>query len=191
MATNTVINPAKVVTGKVRLSYVHVFEPETINEGGDPKYSVSLLIPKKDKVTLQAINAAITSVKTADKSKVTWGGKVPADAVLKLPLRDGDEERPDDEAYAGMMFVNANASVKSKPEVIDKVGKPILNSDELYSGCFARVSVTFYAFNVSGNKGIACGLGNIMKVDEGDSLAGKTSAATDFADIIGAEDDLY
>ena len=166
MATNTVINPAKVVTGKVRLSYVHVFEPETINEGGEPKYSVSLLIPKKDKATLQAINAAIASVKAADKSKVTWGGKVPADAVLKLPLRDGDEERPDDEAYTGMMFVNANASIKVKPEVIDKVGKPILNPDELYSGCFARVSVTFYAFNVSGNKGIACGLGNIMKVDE-------------------------
>jgi len=189
MATPTTINPAKVVTGKVRLSYVHVFEPAAV-EGGEPKYSCALLIPKKDVATINAINKAIEAVKNSDKGKATWGGKIPTGPTFKLPLRDGDEERPDDEAYAGMMFVNANASTKTRPEVIDKVGKPIINPDELYSGCYARVSVTFYAFNNSGNKGIACGLGNIMKVDEGDSLAGKTSAATDFADYL-EEDPLY
>jgi len=166
----------KVVTGKVRFSYLHVFEPVAISEGGDLKYSVSLLIPKKDKITIAKINKAIEAAKEAGKGK--WGGKIPA--KLKLPLRDGDEERPDDEAYADCYFLNASA--KTKPGVVDAGLNAIIRQDEVYSGCFGKASVNFYAFDVNGNKGIACGLNNIMKLEDGPSLGGRSSAEEDFGE---------
>ena len=97
---------------------------------------------------------------------------------MKLPLRDGDAER-DDEAYKGAYFVNANST--TAPQIVDKAVQPILDRSEVYSGCCARVSINFYAFNTNGNKGIACGLGNIQKVRDGEPLSGRTSAADDFA----------
>ena len=165
----------KVVTGIVRLSYEHVWEPASIN-GSNPKYSVSLIIPKSDTKTIAAINAAVDA---AIKEGVTkFGGKVPPKGALKLPLRDGDAER-DDEAYKGAYFVNANST--TAPQIVDKAVQPILDRAEVYSGCYARVSINFYAFNTNGNKGIACGLGNIQKVRDGEPLSGRTSAADDFA----------
>lgn len=164
----------KVITGKVRFSYANVFEPKAMNEGADPKYSVSLIIPKSDKKTLNKIEAAI---KTAlEEGKAKFGGKIPAN--YKNPLRDGDDERPDDENYKGAMFVNANAT--NKPGVVDADLNPIMDKDEFYSGCFGRASINFYAFNVSGNKGVACGLNNLQKLEDGDRLAGGSSAEEDF-----------
>lgn len=163
----------KVVTGMVRLSYAHLHEPHSI-DGTDQKYSVSLIIPKSDKKTLKAIQEAIEEAK--EYAKHLWGGKVPAN--LKTPLRDGDEERPDDEAYADAYFINANS--KRKPELVDLKGNKDLGPDEVYSGCYARVSVNFYGFNVSGNRGIACGLGNVQKLDDGDPLGGFSRAEDDF-----------
>lgn len=170
----------KVITGKVRFSYLHVWEPTAIEEGGEKKYSVSLIIPKKDKATIAKINKAIEAAKEAGKAK--FGGKVPAN--LKLPLRDGDVERPDDEAYADSYFLNANC--KTKPGLVDADVNPILDQDELYSGCYGRASVTFYAFNTAGNKGVACGLNNLQKLEDGESLGGRASAESDF----GEADDL-
>lgn len=175
--------PGKVITGKVRMSYVHVFEPAAIEGSTDQKYSVCLLIPKTDKVTLGKINQAIEEIKASDAAKATWGGKVPTGPTFKTPLRDGDEERGDKEEYKGMMFVNANCSEKSKPQVVDKKGMPITSPDEFYSGCYGRASVNFYAFNKNGNKGIACGLNNLMKLDDGESLAGRSSASEDFKEF--------
>ena len=171
----------KVVTGKVRFSYLHVWEPTAIEEGQDKKYSVALIIPKSDKATVKKINDAINNAKEAGKVKL--GGKIPSN--LKTPLRDGDVDRPDDEVYAGCYFLNANA--KTKPGVVDKDLNPIMNQDELYSGCYGRASITFYAFNTSGNKGIACGLNNLMKLEDGEPLGGRSSAESDF----GGEDDLF
>jgi len=169
------INTTKVVTGVVRLSYANVWEPASIN-GGTPKYSVSLIIPKDDEKTLSAINAAIDSAIKEGAPK--FGGKIPNRAALKLPLRDGDTER-DDEAYKGSYFVNANST--TAPQIVDRTVQPILDRAEVYSGCYARVSINFYAFNTNGNRGVACGLGNIQKVKDGDPLGGKSSAAADFA----------
>lgn len=174
----------KVVTGKVRFSYLHVWEPTAIEEGQDKKYSVSLIIPKSDKATIAKINKAIEAAKEAGKAKL--GGKIPAN--LKPPMRDGDLERPDDEAYAGCFFLNSNC--KTKPGIVDKNTNTIMNQDELYSGCYGRASVTFYAFNTSGNKGIACGLNNLMKLEDGENLGGRSSAESDFAEFADAEDDL-
>lgn len=183
-------NETKVVTGKVRLSYANIFEPKSIN-GSEPKYSVSLIIPKEDTQMVETIKQAIENAKERDKGK--WNGKIPAN--LKTPLRDGDEERPDDEAYANSYFVNANST--KAPAVVStekdrSTGKAIrLGEDEVYSGCYARVSINFYGFNVSGNKGIACGLGNIQKVADGERLGGGSTAEEDFEfEEVDVEDDF-
>ena len=179
------INPTKVVTSVVRLSYANVWEPKSIN-GGAEKYSVSLIIPKSDTKTLTAIQKAIDAAIEEGRGK--FGGKIPNKSALKLPLRDGDIDRPDDETYANCYFVNANSS--TAPEIVDKARDPILNRSEVYSGVYARVSINFYAFNSNGNRGIACGLGNIQKVRDGEPLGGKTSAADDFASDYDGDDFL-
>ena len=173
----------KVTTGKVRLSYAHLFEPHAI-EGNEPKYSVSVIIPKSDKETLQAIKEAVTEAKEQGKGK--WGGKVPAN--VKTPLRDGDVDREGDEAYAGCYFLNANS--KNKPGIVDINVQPILDATEVYSGCYARLTLNFYAYNANGNKGIAAGLGNVQKLEDGDPLGGFTRAEDDFEVIESAEDDF-
>lgn len=170
------VSKTKVITGKnTRLSYFHGWEPTSIN-GGPERYSVSVLIPKEDKETVKAINDAIDAV--IEEGIAKFGGKKPNKAAIKLPLRDGDTER-EDEAYAGHWFINANS--KTAPQIVDKAVKPILDRDEVYSGCYARVSLNFYAFNSNGNKGIACGLGNIQKIRDGESLGGRSSATDDFS----------
>ena len=179
------VNPTKVVTGVVRLSYANVWEPKSIN-GGAEKFSVSLIIPKADTKTLGAIQKAIDSAIEEGRGK--FGGKVPSKATLKLPLRDGDVDRPDDEAYTNCYFINANSS--SAPEIVDKSLNPILNRSEVYSGVYARVSINFYAFNSNGNRGIACGRGNIQKVRDGEPLGGKASAADDFVSDYDGDDFL-
>jgi len=179
------VNPTKVVTGIVRLSYANVHEPKSIN-GGAEKYSVSLIIPKSDTKTIEAINNAIDAAIEEGRGK--FGGKIPNKAALKLPLRDGDLDRPDDEAYADSYFVNANYN--SAPEIVDKSLNPIVSRSEVYSGVYARVSINFYAFNSNGNRGVACGLGNIQKVQDGEPLGGKTSAADDFSSDYDGDDFL-
>ena len=175
-------NPTKVITGVVRLSYANIWEPKSVN-GGDAKYSCSLLIPKTDTKTVDAINAAIDAAIKEGIGK--FGGKIPNRAAMKLPLRDGDIER-DDEAYKGCYFLNANS--KTAPQVVDRQVKPIMDRNEIYSGVYAHVSVSFYAFNSNGNKGVACGLGNIQKVRDGESLGGHTNAADEFTTV---EDDDF
>ena len=173
-------NPMKVITGpETRWSYANVWEPKSIN-GGTPKYSVSLIIPKSDTRTLNKIKAAIEAAYKEGEAKLKGSGRtVPPLTAIKNPLRDGDTERPDDAAYAGCYFINANAA--SAPGIVDADRNPILTRSEVYSGVYGRASITFYAFNSSGNRGIACGLNNLQKIRDGEPLGGKTSAESDFA----------
>jgi len=175
------VNPTKVITGKdTRFSYLVVNEPKAIN-GGTPKYSVSLIIPKSDTVTVDKIKAAIQAAYEEGQSKLKGNGKtVPALKTIKTPLRDGDEERPDDEAYADSYFINANSA--TKPGVVDAELQPIIDTSELYSGIYGRASINFYAFNSNGNRGIACGLNNLQKLRDGEPLGGRSSAEDDFCD---------
>ena len=169
------LNRTKVITGKnTRLSYFHGWEPISVN-GGPERYSVSVLIPKDDKETIKAIETAIDAA--IEDGIAKFGGKKPSKSAIKLPLRDGDTER-EDEAYKGHYFINANS--RTAPQIVDRAVKPILNQDEVYSGCYARVSLNFYAFNSNGNKGIACGLGNIQKIRDGEMLGGRSLAKDDF-----------
>lgn len=179
--SNKVNNPMKVITGPdTRWSYANVWEAKSIN-GGTPKYSVSLIIPKSDTVTLQKIKAAIEAAYREGEAKLKGNGRsVPALSVLKTPLRDGDTERPDDEAYANAYFVNANSA--TAPGIVDADRQPILDRSEVYSGVYGRASINFYAFNSNGNKGIACGLNNLQKIRDGEPLGGKSRAEDDFAD---------
>ena len=166
----------KVVTGKVRFCYANVFEPVAMNEGDAPKYSICILIPKEDTKTLNAINKAIEASKIAGKAKIAdKNGKIPS--TIKNPLRDGDEERSDDPAFEGMMFINANST--RKPAIVDKALNPIMEREEFYSGCYGRASINFYAFNVQ-SKGIAAGLQNLQKLEDGEMLAGGSTAEEDF-----------
>lgn len=181
-------NGTKVTTNEVRFSYAHVFTPSAM-EGNEPKYSVSLLIPKSDKETIKLIKEAIEEAKEIGKGK--WNGKIPA--KLKEPLRDGDEERPDDEAYEGCYFINATS--KTKPGVVQKGSAGLVEiteeSGDFYSGCYGKAAINFYGFNASGNRGIACGLNNVLKTKDGDAFGGSSRAEDDFADELGEDDDDF
>ena len=166
-----------------RFSFLHCWEPDSVN-GSEPKYSVSAIIPKSDSKTVSRIKAAIEVAKKESIAK--WGGKIPAN--LKLPLRDGDIDRPEDEAYAHSYFVNCNS--KQAPQIVDKHVQPILDQSEVYSGCYGRISVTFYGYNSNGNRGIAAGLGNIQLLKQGPALGSRTNASEDFDSVEDEEDFL-
>ncbi|MDI9416043.1 MAG: DUF2815 family protein [Bacillota bacterium] len=180
-------NPMKVITGKdTRWSYANVWEPKSIN-GGTPKFSVSLIIPKSDTKTIDAIKKAIEAAYKEGEAKLKGNSRsVPALEAIKTPLRDGDLERPDDEAYKNSYFINANST--TPPGIVDASVQPILTRSEVYSGVYGRASINFYAFNSNGNRGIACGLNNLQKIRDGEPLGSRATAESDFADF--AEDDF-
>lgn len=179
----------KVITGpKTRWSYANVWTPKSIN-GSTPKYSVSLIIPKSDVKTVEKIKKAIKEAYEEGMSKLKGNSKsVPPLAAIKTPLRDGDVERPDDETYKNAYFINANAT--QAPGIVDKDREDIIDHSEVYSGVYGRASISFYAFNSNGNKGIACGLNNLQKIADGEPLGGRVKAAVDFADVDDDDDDF-
>lgn len=180
------MSQTNVVTGKVRMSYANVFEAKAIGDGGDKKYSVCLLVNKNDAATLAKIDAAVKAAIVLGKEKFgqKWGTS--KSKPLKLPLRDGDDERGDNPEYADNYFLNAAG--QNRPGVVDKDRNEILDKEEFYSGCYGRASINFYPFDVSGNQGIACGLNNVQKLADGEPLSGGRSAADDFADEFEEDD---
>lgn len=193
----------KVITGKVRLSFARVWEPEA-DEKGVEWYSTAILIPKEDKETLRKIKAAVDALK--EQAKAKNNGKLPKD--FHTPLRDGDEEADEKgEAYEGHYFFNAKS--KKKPGIAKPVGKDadgrnkfqeITDSTEVYSGCYCKVSVNFYLFGfdgkaTGGNKGVGAGLNNIVKIQDGEPLGGGNAriedefAEEDFDDVVDISDD--
>jgi hypothetical protein len=177
------VNETKVVFGPCRLSYTHLFNkyaPEGSNDEG--KYMTNVLIPKREKETIKALNDAIEAAKKAAVVN-KWSGKEPK--KLDMPLRDGDEK--DDEVYEGHFYLNAKS--RQRPGVVDRDKNPIMDEEEIYSGVWAYVSVTFFGYDVNGSKGVACGLNNVMKFKDGDHLGGRVSADADFGDIDSEDDD--
>lgn len=178
------IRDNKVVFGPCRLSYTHLFSKYSPDgDANNGKYQTNVLIPKSEKETVKAIQQAIETAKnSAIVSK--WNGKQPK--KLDMPLHDGDTEKEDDDIYADSYYVNAKCS--TRPGIVDKKKSPIVDEEEVYSGMWAIVSVTFYGYDVSGNRGIACGLNNIMKTKDDERLGGRVSAEVDFEDIDVDED---
>ena len=157
--------------------------------GGTPKYSVSLIIPKDDRTTIEKIKKAIQAAYQEGEAKLKGNSRsVPALEAIKTPLRDGDLERPDDEAYANSYFLNANSP--TQPGIVDQNVQPIMTRSEVYSGVYGRASITFYAFNSNGNRGIACGLNNLMKCSDGEPLGSRATAESDFGSFAEADDDF-
>lgn len=172
-----IVKDTKVVFGPCRLSYTHLFAKyNPSGDDADSKYMTNVLIPKSEKETVKALQQAIEAAKQAGiVSK--WGGKEPK--KLDIALRDGDEK--DEDVYEGHYYVNAKCN--TRPGIVDKKKAPIIDEEEVYSGMWAIVSVSFYAYDKSGNKGVACGLNNVMKFKDDEHLGGRVSAETDFADI--------
>lgn len=178
-------DPKRVVTGKVRLSYVHLFTPRASLSGGDPKFSVTLLIPKSDVATRQRIDAAINAaVQEAVGTK--WNGVRPP--VIATPIHDGDGVKADGTPFGeecrGHWVMTASSQADRKPDVVDINLNPIINQSEIYSGIYARVSVRFFGYLSQGKKGIGCGLGNVQKLEDGQPLGGGgATAASDFGSL--------
>lgn len=174
------VNPCKVVTGpNTVMSYLNVSEPRSSFEGGRPKYSVSAIIPKSDTVTVEKIRTAIRAAYEAGIDRLRDpDGTVPVLKDLKLPLRDGDIERPQNAAYRDSWFLNAACTVR--PGAVDAGLRPITDTAQLYSGIIGRVSITFYAFNFNGTRGIAAGLNNIQKLADGRPLGARSRPEDDF-----------
>ena len=177
-----IVNETKVVFGPCRLSFTHVFNKYSPNGEGDGKYMTNVLIPKSEKKTIKALEQAIEAAKKAGVVS-KWGGKEPK--KLDIPLHDGDDK--DDDVYQDHFYINAKC--KTRPGVVDKSKNPIVDEEEMYSGVWAFVSVTFYAYDASGNRGVACGLNNLMKFKDDDHLGGRVSADSDFADIDDVDDE--
>lgn len=178
-------NSTRMITGKVRFSFVNVVEARAFGENQTPKYSVMLLIPKTDVATLERMQKAIKAA--AEKGLVSkFGGKMPVN--LKTTLKDADvDTNQDGEVFAKVWDYAAghyilNVSTKTRPEIVDKDLNPIINPTELFSGCYGRASINFFAFNNNGNKGVSAGLNNLQKLEDGESLGGFTTAEMDFAD---------
>lgn len=175
-------------TGKVRLSYAHIFEPKSFN-GNPKKFSCSLIIPKSDTKTINRINGKIKELLEDPQTKTKFGGRTKG---LKLPLRDGDIDREDDPDYKNCYFMNATANADRPPLVVDRDKNEIIDKSEVYSGCYVQAVLSFYAFNQSGNCGIGCGLRGIRKLADGEPLGGAVVTTNDFDDsCIDDEDDIF
>ena len=190
---------SKTLTGKVRFSYAHVFEPQAAEEGKEPRYSVSIVIPKSDTETIEKIEAAIQQALVDAKSKFP-GGKIPKD--YWNPLRDGDEDRPDDPTYEDAMFISARSN--RKPGIVDanllriidrrggEAGEDFsgdISPEEFYSGCYGRASLIFYGFN-NKSKGVGCALSNLQKLEDGERLGGSDATKDAISDFGSTDDDL-
>lgn len=182
MARST--NSTKVTTGKVRLSWPHLFEAYA-HEDEEPKFSTMLLIPKGDTKTIEALRAAEENAKERGKAS-KWNGKIPAS--LSSVIKDGDDTADDYPERAGHWTMTVRS--KTRPGVVDKSVQPIMDPSEIYSGVFARVSLSAFPYNVSGNKGVSFGLGNVQKLADGESLGGASRADEDFDALDDDEDDL-
>jgi len=186
MSTEKTEQSTKVITGMVRLSYFYAFKPRAVKEGEEAKYSVQLIIQKTDKQTTSDFVKAIKAARAAGQDKLKDKNTGKESLNLKMPLRDGDKERPNDPALKGCFFINATS--KNPPQIIDRHKHLITDSTLLKSGDYARVAVNFYAFD-GRSKGIACGLNNIQKLKDGPALGGRAEAIDDFKDDFQFDED--
>ena len=169
----------KVVTGKVRFSYPQIFSSDKKTQDGKTKYTLCILIPKSDKKTIAKINQAVKEAVQQGISE-KWGGKQPKN--LKLPLHDGNEKADDHPEFEDNFYLNASTTIK--PGIVDRDRVDILDPEEIYGGCYGRVSINFFPFkHEQGSVGVAAGLNNVQKLEDGERLGGnRASAEDDFND---------
>lgn len=178
----------KFTTGKARLSYAHIFKTYA-NEGNAPKYSCSLLFPKSDKKNIERLKQTLKEMLADPDNRQKWGTSNAA--ALKMPLRDGDAEKPDDQNYKGMYFLNASANPDYPPKVVLMDRTPVADPSEVYSGCWVQAVLDFYAYNSHGNKGIGVGLRGIRKLKDDKPFTKSEVSDSDFSDDFIDDDDMF
>lgn len=177
-------NPTRLVTGEARLSYVNLLSPRARQDGGEPKYSVTILVPKSDVQTKSRIDAAIEAAKQIGKDK-KWNGVIPP--MVAIPVYDGDGVKPSDgmpfgEECKGHWVFSATSKADQPPKIVDANLNPVLDPTEVYSGMYGRVAVNFAPYAAQGKKGIGCYLStNVQKTRDGEPLgAAAPDASSDF-----------
>lgn len=173
----------RIMLKNVRLSFPSLFEPTSF-QGGDPKYQATFLIPKDDKANLDRLEQAVADA-VAEGTAKKFEGKAPK-KFKNDPIRDGEEK--DGAEFQGCMFISARN--KMKPQVVDAQVNPILDQSEIYAGCYVNATVTAFAYNFEGVKGIGWSLGNIQKVKDGEPFgAGAIRAESEFEAFDSEDDD--
>ncbi|MCM1024431.1 MAG: DUF2815 family protein [Prevotella sp.] len=166
-------------TGRARLSFTHLFEPYANNPGQEAKYSVTVLVPKSDVAAKQRLDAAEAAAKRQGLAKC-WNGAMPP--MIASAVHDGDGVRPNGEPFGeecrGCWVFTASS--KQPPQVVDVNLNPIINQSDVYSGCYARVCVNFFPYNSNGKRGVGIGLQAVQKIEDGEPLGGRVSAAEAF-----------
>ena len=180
------INPTHVVTGKVRFSYEHIMKPyaNTTNDpNAEPKYSVTVLVPKGYAATIAKLRAGIEAAKKRGLEQKKYKEGTPIDK-LPDPIWDGDGYRADGytpfgEECKGCLVFNASCKAERKPSVVDANCQPIIDPTEIYSGIWGRVAVDFFPYNFAGKQGVGCSLVNVQKLSDGEPLGGSRPSAED------------
>lgn len=169
----------KVVTGRVRFSFCHIFEPDASQEG-EPKYSITLLIPKSDTATVGKIKAAMAE---ARENFVQKNGASSLPAKPNHTLKDGDGTKDNGDEFGpeckGCYVIRVKS--KQKPVIVDAFRNEITNPAEVYSGCYGRAAIKFFGYNTNGSKGISATLLSVQKLSDGEPF-GTVGSADDFAD---------
>lgn len=168
-----------ITTGRARLSFVHVFKPYAYQPGQEEKFSVTILVPKSDVDTRARIDAAIEAA-TQRGVSAKWNGQRPA--IVPIPVYDGDGVKPSDgmpfgDECKGHWVFTASAKAEYPPQVVDASLNPVIDSTEVYSGCYGRVAVNFFPYAYGGKKGIGCGLEHVQKLADGEPLGGSRISA--------------
>ena len=172
------LSNTQMTTGEVRLSYAHLYDPYS-NNGGDPKYSVTVLMPKTDVQAKARLDAAFEAAKQKGIAE-KWNGVLPP--VVASAIHDGDGVRPNGEPFGAECKGHwvFTASSKNPVSLVDASMNPIVQKGELYSGCYARVCVSLFPYNSNGKRGIGIGLEAVQKLRDGDPLGGGVSVADAF-----------
>ncbi len=159
----------------VRLAFARLFEPKLNQSKTAEEYGACLILNPEEPST-QALLDAIEQVAT-DK----WGTKAPTmleRGKLRHPIHEGDTDMEDDPAFAGKLYCNAKS--RRQPQIVDRKVQPIIDQDEIFSGCYCNVSISIYAYDVPENKGVGIGLNNIQLVRKGERLSGAPDAEEEF-----------
>lgn len=191
------MNPlsTRIVTEEVRFSYVNLLQPQESQFGGDPKYRVTILLPKTDTVTKAKIDAAIEAAKQNGKNR-SWGGVIPP--MVAIPIHDGDGVRPSDgmpfgEECKGHWVFSGSTGLQHPPKIVDAAGNPIIDPTEVYSGMYGRIALNFGPYNQAGKKGIGCYIAtNVQKTRDGEPLGSSDpDASSDFGTPAGGVTPAY
>lgn len=179
--------PKAITINNVRFSYCNLFQPKAPfnNPGGEPKFSVTILVPKTNNAAKVLIDQAVSDA--IDEGVSTrWNGVMPPQP--SICVHDGDGPRPSDGSSfgpecRGMWVFTASCKETRRPFVVDAQVQDIIDPTQVYSGMWGNASVTFFPYNAAGKKGVGCGLNGVQKVRDDTPLGGAVTAQDAFKPV--------